>query len=227
MNTIYSFFIRKMENKCILIQSHIRGYLSRKNTRQLICKNILYLLERCDKNVLQECYFQILQVLKQFPPAKNEYKFIYGKLIEHILIETFNIIKTCKSLDNNHTSGSEYKYDCIFNNIPLSIKASKNVSNITIINKNSKSRHYIGNMNFIICYINEKKLCIFPSSIINKEDICYHDSKIDFKARIYKYLSDWSFTFPELSEIQIKYIENLKEINTYDHLYNTYICKNM
>jgi hypothetical protein len=225
--SVYSFFKKTMNvNSILTIQKNIRGYLSRKQTNQMICKNIISLLNQSIyTDILQECYFQILQVLKQFPPAKNEYKFIYGKLIEQIIINTLNTIKKCVSLDDAHTSGSEYKYDCTFHGIPLSIKASKNISNITIINKNSNSKHYIGNMNFAICYILEKKLCIFPCSVIEKKCIGYQDSKIEFKAKIFKSLNEWSVQFPELSHTQMEYIGSLKEVDSYTHLYNTFIKK--
>ena len=229
-NLIYSFFKFKIDIKIdqlIKIQSVFRGYLARKQYNRLVCKNIIELLNNpIYKTILQECYFQILQVLKQYPPAKNEYKFIYGKLIEQIIINTLNTIKQCSCLDDVHKSGSEYKYDCKFSSLSFSIKASKNISNITIINKKSKATHYIGNMNFIICYLIEKKLCIFPCNIINKENISYKDASIDFKARIFKGLNDWSVNFPELTTEQQQFIDKLQEVNIYKYLLDNFVQKN-
>jgi hypothetical protein len=93
------------------------------------CESLIQLLnQEKHKKKMQHCFYNILKIMHLFPPAKNENKFIYGKLIELELIKTINAFVSCKELDKNHSSGSEYKNDCIIKNNKFSIKASKNTT---------------------------------------------------------------------------------------------------
>jgi hypothetical protein len=120
---------------------------NKKNNKKMIksqtkesCLNLIKILnnKKNSKN-MEKCYFNILKISKLFPPAKNENKFIYGKLIELQLIKTFNNFFICDDLDKNHKYGSEYKNDCTINGNNFSIKASKNGNSVTIINKLHKN----------------------------------------------------------------------------------------
>lgn len=181
-----------------------------------------------NKNIknMKSCYNNIVKISKLFPPAKNENKFIYGKLIELELINTFNKFILCTDLDKTHKYGSEYKNDCIINNNKFSIKASKNGGNVTIINKFNKINHKI-DINFIICNITKRKLYIFPSLIINPFYIVDKESNIHFKSSIFTYLEknykDFIYNFPELPKNILKNLNQLNEIKIYDYLYNKFI----
>lgn len=214
-------------NNIIKVQSIIRGFLSRKKLSHMICK---YIIELFNNNsvIMKDCYYKIMKIMIRFPPAKNENKFIYGKLIEKTIIKTLNKIKNiCVELDNNCNIGSQYKNDCRFIQ-NFSIKASKNISNIIIINKLNKNKHFIINMNFIVCFIIEKTICVFPSNIIEQKYVKNTGSNISFKSSIYNKIlkdSDYIYKFPELTKKQLSKLEKCNEISIYDVLYNKYVKK--
>ena len=191
------------------------------------CLNLIKNLKKNENNEkMKLCYLNILKISKLFPPAKNENKFIYGKLIEMELINSFNNFTICEDLDKNHKVGSEYKNDCIIKKKKFSIKASKNGGEVTIINKLNKVSHII-DINFIICHISKRKLFIFPNLIINKDYIIDKQSNIHFKSSIFKYIEDnhkkFVYNFPEIEESKLNKINKLNEINIYQYLYNKFI----
>ena len=217
-----------------MIKSIKRVYI--KNKIKKIEKRDLYKLNPClnlvnnlnkqyNQENMQSCYHNILKISKLFPPAKNENKFIYGKLIELELINTFNKFSLCTELDKYHDTGSEYKNDCLINKNKFSIKASKNGGEIIIINKLNKSNHDI-DINFIICHISKRKLYIFPSLIILPELIVDKDSNIHFKSSIFNYIeknfNKFIYNFPEISN---KESNDVEEVQIYEYLYNTFIKK--
>ena len=150
---------------------------NKKNNKKMIksqtkesCLNLIKTLNNKKNNKnMEKCYYNILKISKLFPPAKNENKFIYGKLIELQLIKTFNNFLICNDLDKNHKYGSEYKNDCEINGNKFSIKACKSTSNVIILNKHNKSDHKI-DTNFIICNI-EKKNYIYFQVLLLKRNI--------------------------------------------------------
>ena len=91
-------------------------------------------------NILHnKLFMKCKKVLKMYPPAKNEYKFIYGNLIQMCVIEFLdNIFYKCIDLDKLCKYGSQYKVDCRLNitrylSKKLSIKAKKNKNGKVII----------------------------------------------------------------------------------------------
>jgi len=198
-----------------------------KNMNIKCCLNLVKELNNpLNNNIMNNCYFNIFKISKLFPPAKNENKFIYGKLIELELIKTFNKNMICNDLDSNHKYGSEYKNDCTINGNNFSIKASKNGNSVTIINKLHKNTYNI-DTNFIIIHIKNRKLYIFPTEIINKELIKDNNSNILFKSSIFNYLDthydEFIYKFPELNNKQNEIINNIKEVNIYNYLYYNFI----
>ena len=210
--------------KIIKIQSICRRFIEKKKYRILVCKYIIKLIGKNDR-LMKECYIKILKVLYTFPPAKNEYKFIYGKLIEKILINTMNKIIKCDDLDKNYKCGSEYKFDMNML-IKFSSKAvANNKSNIIILNKLNKQVHSIYNVNFMICYVKSGELYIFPSFFIPKEFVNNSGSNISYISKIYTYLkqSSFKYVFPKLSNKENETIKNIKCIDVYEYLYNNFI----
>lgn len=210
-----------------MVKSRINKKKMIKSCKKYSCLNLIETLNQ-KKNIknMQKCYFNILKISKLFPPAKNENKFIYGKLIELELIKTFNKFILCEDLDKNHKSGSEYKNDCEIDGTKFSIKASKNTSKVIILNKFHKSDHKINN-NFIICNIQKKKLYVFPSIIINNDYIIDKESHMYFKASLFNYLEknnkEYIYNFPELINKYKKDIEKTEEVNIYNYLYNIFL----
>lgn len=198
-----------------------------KNMNIKSCLNLIKELNNpINFNIMAHCFFNISKISRLFPPAKNENKFIYGKLIELELIKTFSKRMICDDLDSKHSVGSEYKNDCAINGNKYSIKASKNGDKITVINKLNKKDYDI-DTSFIIIHIKNKKLYVFPTKIINKELIVNGDSNISFKPAIFhyldKYYSQFIYKFPEMSEDQYEKIMDTEPVNVYNHLYEKFI----
>jgi hypothetical protein len=175
---------------------------------------------------MERCYFEILSTAKKFPPAKNENKFVYGKLIEKALINAF--IKcgfNCIDLDSKHTVGSEYKNDIRMLNMDISIKALKNKgSSIVLINKNGKKTHNVDNIQMILCIINEGKLYFIPNNLIDN-DIYVNDSdsQISYRSKLITMFENkyekYIYNFPKLSKEYQDKLELITEISIYDKLY--------
>jgi len=198
-----------------------------KNMNIKSCLNLVNELNKpMNFNIMAHCFFNISKISRLFPPAKNENKFIYGKLIELELIKTFSKRMICDDLDSKHSFGSEYKNDCAINGNKYSIKASKNGDKITVINKLNKKDYDI-DTSFIIIHIKNRKLYVFPTKIINKELIVNGDSNISFKPAIFhyldKYYNQFIYKFPEMNEDQYDKIMDIEPINVYNHLYEKFI----
>jgi hypothetical protein len=97
--------------------------------------HVILALQKHDQQ-MKECIKRISLVERHYPPAKNENRFLYGKLIEKILIRFINSIIPLTELDLNHIHGAEYKNDAQFidSKICCSIKVVKQSSNIILIN---------------------------------------------------------------------------------------------
>ena len=200
------------------------------------CINSLIGHMKSNEQIMTQCFNKILTILAKFPPAKNEMKFIYGKLIENTIVDHLNKIEgiNCLCLDNNHTTGAEYKYDCSigFNNLQnneidkYSIKASKNGGQITIINKRNRSDHSIDGMKFIICHIKHKRLYIFEHTDILKQFEKNDGSGIHYKSGIFKYLEKQNqyYQFPNndiLKQFEMNEFPQIKEVDIFQLIYDT------
>jgi hypothetical protein len=223
----------KKENKHIFLRRSIirkpvkitKSLLNNINIQS--CLNLIKELNKpTNYDIMSKCFVNIFKISRLFSPAKNENKFIYGKLIELELIKTFNKTMICNDLDSKHSFGSEYKNDCEINGNKYSIKASKNGDKITVINKLNKKDYDI-DTSFIIINIKNKKLYVFPTKIINKELIVNSDSNISFKPAIFNYLdkyyNQFIYKFPELDYKKEQEILDSDEVNVYDHLYKNFI----
>ena len=173
-------------------------------------------------------YIDILSILKKYPPAKNENKFIYGKVAESRIIHWINKIVPCEDLDKNNMVGSEYKNDCQISfdeqQIKYSIKVSKSGAEPTLINKRNKSSHHVNDCYFIICHIQNSKLYIFKHDETLKPFLKENHESIKYKTKIFKFLDkdpNNFYMFPDNKKIQnfkTNILPNIKEISIYDRL---------
>lgn len=156
------------------------------------------------------------KVLQKYPPAKNEYKFIYGKLVEMALIDMLNsIFHECKDLDSMCDNGSSYKNDCVlyftddvYTNISIKAKKNRKTGNVIMINKNSNNKQYdLTNLLSIIVVIETNDLFIIPHNRIPEKYIENNESNISYKSSLFTYLYK-----PEQYE---KYIVHLEENEEY------------
>lgn len=223
--SIYSYMIIKKAKELVKKTKSLLKVVKQSNMNNP-CTNLIKILNnQKNKKKMQHCFYNILKISHIFPPAKNENKFIYGKLIELELIKTINTFISCEELDKNHASGSEYKNDCIIKNNKFSIKASKNTSNVIVTNKFNKLNYNI-HTNFIICNITKQKLYIFPSIIIDKKYIVDSNSNIYFKSSVFKHIEennkDFVYNFP-VNNQNLSKIQKIKTIDIYDYLYKIFI----
>lgn len=200
-------------------------------SKRNVCKSIIQIL-KLNEDIMRNCFYECVSISKNFPPQKNEYKFIYGKLVEISLINAFtNIGINCIDLDKNHKSGSEYKNDIsIFKN-KFSIKAKLNKGgDVILINKKSTTKHNVS-INIMLVVINEGKLYIFPSNFddsININEYIKEDSGvISYKSKLFSLINkkykDYIYSFPELDEKQKDLLSNITEQDIMNNLYKDII----
>lgn len=171
-------------------------------------------------------------ILKKYPPAKNEYKFIYGNLIQMSVIEFLNnIFYKCTDLDKECESGSQYKVDCKLNitrylSIDISIKAKKRKSGkVIIINKLNNNKNYdLYKLITIIVIIELKDIIIIPHNVIPNKYIENNDSNISYKSSLFTYLykNDEYKKYIIHLEQNDEYKNYCKEILPYIHKHDIY-----
>jgi hypothetical protein len=198
--------------------------------------NFLTTLKNNDKTV-KEIYLSAYKTMTLFPPKLNGNKFIYGKVIEHKIINTLGkIFPYCVDLDNQCQSGSSYKNDCnicISKDIvlPFSIKVCKNPSEITIINKNNaKSHDYVSDvksMNFIVLCIQRKRMYVFKHTDDLNAYLVNTGSNVHYKASLLTYLNKlglyYDFQLSEEDEQKLVEYSGLDEVQIYEYIYKTFI----
>ena len=173
-------------------------------------------------------FIDILSILKKYPPAKNENKFIYGKVAEARIIHWINKIIPCQDLDKCKIHGSEYKNDCEISfdesKIKYSIKVSKNGGEPTLINKRNMSSHNVNGCYFIICHIQNEKLYIFKHNESLTGFLKENHESIKYKSKIFNHLDKDTnnfYKFPNNEKIQ-HFKENIlpkiEEVSIYDRL---------
>lgn len=199
-----------------------------------IYKSNMQLIKMLDEHplIMESCYEKILKILHKFPPAKNENKFIYGKLGELALIKHFNKITPCTCLDNDEINhiGSSYKTDVRFIQllIDYSIKLQKQKAEIVLINKKNKDKHNIDGLNMIVCNITDKCLYIFTHSSKFDNYIKDNGANISYKSSIITELKkypEYIYKFPGTKTIQnySLYDPSSIEVDIYNYIYITFI----
>jgi hypothetical protein len=212
------------DESILIIQKWYRNIC---NKSKIKCKLIIELLNN-NPDIMRKYFIEIISISKKFPPKKNENKFIYGKLIEKSLLNAFlEIGFKCEDLDKTHSSGSEYKNDIKMLKLKYSIKAQKSKGDVRLINTLSTAKHNI-NMTLILCVINDKKLYIFPSNIVNQKIYLKKDAgSISYKSALFshidKHCPEYIYKFPSLTTEQETNINKIQEIMIYEYLYDTFI----
>jgi hypothetical protein len=213
-----------------------RIYTEKKLIDDDIIPIINIIIFKFNKNIdsMNEIFIKSLTILKQFPPKLNENKFLYGILIQLLLINVFNsIFNKCIDLDKLSIEGCEYKNDCRIEllkylHLNCSIKAKKNnKGNITLINKNNSQTHNLGSLITIVLVIEEKKIYVIPNKIIPNIYIKESGSKVEYKSSIFKFMKDTHnnliYSLRENNKFE-KFInndyENIQPKNIYDRLYH-------
>ena len=184
---------------------------------------------------MQRVNFLLQKVLRLFPPAKNENKFIYGKLAEKVIIDNINLCDglSAVDLDSNHTTGSEYKndvgitHDNTSTTHNYSIKVSKSGGKITLINCRNTDNHNIDGLSMIVGHIKRECIYIFDHGPEFEKFKSADGASVDYKSSIFTYLKkrpQYTVQLPPLSEEQKEILEGINEVEPYDYLYNQFIA---
>ena len=163
-------------------------------------------------------FMDIIRILYKYPPAKNENKFIYGKVGEKRLIHWIHKIIECIELDKYISVGSEYKNDCeiIFsedNTIKFSIKVSKSGGEPTLINKRNRSEHTVKDCYMLIVHIEKQRIYCFKHNESLDEFIKETRESIKYRPSVFKHLDKDKknyYQFPKSEKVEnlIKELES-------------------
>jgi hypothetical protein len=128
---------------------------------------------------------------KKFPPKYNENKFIYGKLVEHLFVNSVKLTNNqCILLDEDKLQ-SNYKNDiCVNNEYFYSLKVTKNRNgNVRLINNDSeKVQHIYTNINMVIINLERIEIYLFNTSQLPIDYFKINKDGIDIKSKFYKYI---------------------------------------
>lgn len=196
------------------------------NKDELMCEFIIEEMKLpINEEKMNKCYRELFKISRKFPPQKNEYKFIYGKLGEIALFRMFRDIGVINivDLDDQHSSGSEYKNDIIINDVYFSIKVKLNKpGDIIMINCKSSPNHTL-DINTIIIVINERRIYAIPKTFNTDEYIKQDSGTISYKNKILTHFTKncpkFVYTFPEPKDEIIE----MSAIDIYTILYDDYI----
>jgi hypothetical protein len=184
---------------------------------------------------VNDMFIKCLKIYRKFPPSKNEYKFIFGGLVQKAFIEMLNdIFYKCIDLDELHEFGSEYKNDCCLYITPhlkfnMSIKAkSKTNGNIILINRHGNNVfHNLKNLITFAIIIETRQIIIINHNNVKEDFIKDNDANISYKSSLITYIKknnpQMVYTLEKNHKFN-EFIENEYEIITpidlYKELYN-------
>jgi len=190
------------ENLSLNDNNHAATIIQKAYKKKLETKNINnylhIIINTINKNndKLNDMFIKCLKIYKKYPPSKNDYKFIYGGLIQKAVIDLFTLIfHKCIDLDGMHDYGSEYKNDCSlyltnYINFNISIKAkSKKTGDIILINKlNNNIKHELKGLITVVLIIETLELIIIPHNIVDCKYIKNDEATIKYKSSLITYL---------------------------------------
>lgn len=180
-------------------------------------------------------FIKCLKIYHKYPPAKNEYKFIFGGLVQLAFIELMDkVFYKCLDLDELHHFGSEYKNDCClylspFVKFNISIKAkSKTNGNVILINKHGNNIvHNLKNLITFVLIIETQQIIIINHNDVQDEYIKDNEANISYKSSLITFIKK---NKPELvytlkqNETFKKFMEDeynkIDPVNLYKELYN-------
>jgi hypothetical protein len=204
---------------------------SNSNDDDLIMCNYLVEQMKLEKNrdALRKCHFEFNIISKKFPPQKNEYKFIYGKLGEKALISMFqNIGINSLDLDMQHKIGSEYKNDIQMNNTRFSIKVKLNdKGDVIMINCKSKKDHNLDDINTIVVVINSGLIYVIPKTF-NTDNYLKRDAgSISYRSKLFTHIKknnpEYIYKFPDLLQEEIDKVNETIEVDIYNQIFDEHI----
>lgn len=204
----------------------------RKHKNNTNINNFIHVLKnRIHKNndYYNKIFIKCLKVYKLYPPSKNEYKFIFGGLIQSAIIELFdNIFYKCVDLDELHDYGSEYKNDCclyLTNKIKfdLSIKAkSSKKGDIILVNKHGNNVvHNLQELITIVVVVDTCEIIIIPHNIVDEKFVKNNEANISYRSSLLTYLYKYR------NDLIIPIHKNYEFLEFIKNQYNNIIPRNI
>jgi hypothetical protein len=221
----------------LLIQRCYRGYFIRNKNYPIYLDLILNLMNK-NKDIMNDLFIKCYKIYKTYPPAKNEYKFIFGGLIQMAFIDTLEkLIHKCSNLDDDHSYGSEYKNDCrcrltkfIKFDISIKAKSKKNGGDIILISKfENNTKHNLENLITFVIVIEEKKIYLIYHTKEYDKFITNSSASIKYKSSLLTYMNNQNKFIYKLEEnekfknFMNKEYKNIKSIDLYKVLYQQLI----
>lgn len=153
-----------------------------------------YLVQKClhNRNWMNEMFIGCLIVKQQFPPIKNENKFIYGIVCQKIIFNYFEkFLVDCRDLDKDEQNC--YKNDFSFlmgeDVIPCSIKVISKRSNIILINKNHQNiNHDLDNLITVLVILETCEVIVIEHNTVDKKYIINGGSNISYRSSLITYM---------------------------------------
>lgn len=224
------------------LQKCWRGYSTRKSKDiflPIICRKV-----KNATNAQTTMFMKSMKIMKKFPPSKNEYKFIFGNLVQCAVNECLSsIFYKSYDLDKNHSYGSEYKNDTKiyltkYVSFKISIKAkSTNKSSIILINKHTnqyditktqnKKRYNLNNLITCVVTLREPAIYFIDHNTVPCNYVKDSPSNISYKSSLithYKntnhpmYLPMVSTT--QMKEFMMNILPTIEPYDIYDELFN-------
>lgn len=216
-----------------VIQKKWRGIYTIKNFNNYK-SNILNMFNKHTDEV-NNMFIKCLKIYHKYPPAKNEYKFIFGGLVQLAFIDLLGkVFHKCLDLDELHDFGSEYKNDCCLYITPfvkfnISIKAkSKTNGNVILINKHGNNVvHNLKNLITFVIILETHQIIIVNHNDVPEQYIKDNEANISYKSSLITFIKK---NKPELvytlnqNESFKQFIEEeyntISPVNLYKELYN-------
>jgi len=216
-----------------LIQKIWRGISTRVNFNNY--NNLIINSFNKHNEKVNDMFIKCLKIYHTYPPAKNEYKFIFGGLVQLAFIELMNnIFYKCLDLDKLHDFGSEYKNDCCLYITPfvkfnISIKTkSKTNGNIILINKHGNNIvHNLKNLITIVLILETQQIIIINHNDVPLEYIKDNEANISYKSSLITFIKKNKPELVYTLEKNTKFNDFMKNeyefitpIDLYKELYN-------
>lgn len=184
---------------------------------------------------VNDMFIKCLKIYQKYPPAKNEYKFIFGGLVQLAFIELLGkVFHKCLDLDELHDFGSEYKNDCCLYVTPfvkfnISIKAkSKTNGNVILINKHGNNIvHNLKNLITFVLILETHQIIIINHNDVPEQYIKDNEANISYKSSLITFIKknkpELVYTLKQnesFKDFMEKEYNTLVPINLYKELYN-------
>ena len=137
---------------------------------------------------MNEMFIGCLIVQHQFPPRKNENKFIYGIVCQKIIFNYLTkFLVDCKDLDKDEQNcyKNDFSFLMVEDIIPCSIKVISKRSNIILINKNHQNiNHSLENLITVLAILETCEIIVIEHNDVDKKYIIDGGANISYRGSL-------------------------------------------